>query len=185
MRRPPLTAVAQHAVAEVVGSGDRVVDATVGNGHDTLFLARQVAPDGRVIGFDVQPAALDATLTRLREAGLDGVATLLASGHEHLHDAVPAGWRGDVGAVMFNLGYLPGGDKTRITQAPTTLAALDQAAALLRAGGLLSLLVYRGHAGAADEAAAVASWVGDQAGRFETRRHDSPGPILYLLRKRA
>lgn len=184
MRAPRLTELAQRAVSEAVHPGDRAIDATVGNGHDTLFLAGRVAPGGRVVGFDVQPQALDAARARLHAAGLDGLFTPVHAGHEQMIERVPADWRGRVAAVMFNLGYLPGGDKTRVTRAETTLAALEQALALLRVGGLVSLLVYRGHTGGGAEAAAVADRVAGLDGRFAVTRHASPGPLLYLVVRR-
>ncbi len=184
MRPPRLTEMAREAVSGVLHRGDRAIDATVGNGHDTLLLARLVVPDGHVIGFDVQPGALDGAGARLRAAGLEQAVTLIGCGHESMAERVPADWAGRVGAVMFNLGYLPGGDKSLTTAATTTIAALQQAVRLLRAGGLISLLVYRGHPGSTDEADAVAAWIEQRGGHLEVTRHDSPGPVLYLIRRR-
>ena len=82
---------------------------------------------------------------------------------------------------MFNLGYLPGADKSQITRPETTLAALDQAARLLRPGGLISLMLYHAHPGASTEVEAVRRWLGTQAGRLGIREITSPGPWLYLL----
>ena len=81
----------------------------------------------QVIGFDIQQAALNAANARLIAAGLDANVTLLSCGHERLGENLPPDWHGSVSAVMFNLGYLPGGDKRLITHADTTLAALQQA----------------------------------------------------------
>lgn len=181
MRPRPLTEQAQQAVGRVLKPGERAVDATVGNGHDTLFLARQVAPGGRVIGFDLQPQALATAQARLAAAGLRHIVELQLCGHQQMSDRVPSGWPGHVGAVMFNLGYLPGGDKRRVTRAEHTLPALDQALRLLRIGGLVSLLVYRGHPGAQQEAEAVTSWLGGLDKRYRVTGHASPGPLLYLI----
>ncbi|MCG6965201.1 MAG: methyltransferase domain-containing protein [Chromatiaceae bacterium] len=183
MRPRPLTQLAQQSLRELLRPGDRVIDATLGNGHDTLFLARQVAPGGRVVGFDVQQRALEQTRARLADAGLDGVVSLQLGGHERMVAGVPADWHGQVAAVMFNLGYLPGADKALTTRAATTVAALDQAASLLRIGGQISLLVYRGHAGGADEASAVAGWLGRLGACYRVTRHDSPGPLLFLIER--
>ncbi|MCB1802677.1 MAG: rRNA methyltransferase [Gammaproteobacteria bacterium] len=171
-------------MSEVLKSGELAIDATLGKGHDCLFLARHVTAVGHVWGFDIQPAALAETRRRLVEAGLMDTCTLCARGHEHMAAEVPANWRGRVGAVMFNLGYLPGGDKSMITHAGSTLAALDQAALLLRPGGLVSLLQYRGHAGAGDEVVAVDEWIDALPEGWRIQRHASPGPVLYLLEKR-
>jgi len=185
MRSPRLTELAREAVREVLRPGDLAVDATVGNGHDTLLLARLVAPDGQVIGFDVQRRAIEQTRARLAEAGLEARVALLHCGHEHMSTRVPPSWADAVGAVMFNLGYLPGSDKTLVTGAATTVAALDQATRLLRVGGIISILVYRGHAGAHSEATAVSDWMGSLSGRFQVSRHASPGPLLYIVSRTA
>jgi predicted methyltransferase len=186
MNRPaPLTQRAQQAVAAVVAASDRAIDATMGNGHDTVFLARQVAPDGEVAAFDIQTAALHETQQRLDEAGLLSLAHLYHCGHEHMLQQLPDDWRGRVSAVMFNLGYLPGSDKTIITQATSTIAALHQALALLRPGGLLSVLLYRDHAGAGSESDAVTRWFQDLSPDHRLQVLESPGPALFLARKPA
>ena len=183
VRPVPLTERAQQAVGGILRPGDRAIDATVGNGHDTLFLASQVARDGRVIGFDIQPQALASAQQRLDQAGLQHVARLLLCGHQRMTARIPADWSGRVSAVMFNLGYLPGGDKTQVTRADSTLSALDQSLNLLALGGLISLQVYRGHDGARDETAAVQSWLSRLDRRYGVTQHASPGPILYLIRR--
>lgn len=181
----PLTELAQRAIGECLEPGALAIDATVGNGHDTLFLAGAVAPTGHVIGFDIQPGALEAARARLASAGLGSIATLKLCGHEHLREQTPDAWSGRVSAVMFNLGYLPGGDKRITTGAQTTLRALDQAMGLLRRGGLISLLVYRGHPGAMAEANAVSERLGRLGPGFRLTSHESPGPVLHLIGKGA
>lgn len=184
MNRPtPLTQRAQQAVAAVLAPGDRAIDATMGNGHDTLFLARQVAPVGQVAAFDIQAAALLNTQQRLDDAGLLTIARLYHCDHDQMLQQLPDDWREGVSAVMFNLGYLPGGDKTVITQATSTIAALHQALQLLRPGGLLSVLLYRGHAGAGAEADAVTRWLQTLSPDHRLQVVESPGPVLFLARK--
>lgn len=183
MTQPPLTRVAHETLAQHLQAGDLAVDATVGNGHDTLFLARQVAPDGRVIGFDIQSMALDAARRRLKDANLAGCVELHRRGHECLAETLPADWHGRVAAVAFNLGYLPGGDKRLITGAATTLPGLQQALSVLRPGGLLSLLVYLGHQGASAEVDAVDRWVRGLDIHHRVVVIESPGPKLYLIER--
>jgi len=186
MNRPiPLTQLAQQAVAAVLSPGARAIDATMGNGHDTLFLARQVAPDGQVAAFDVQAAALANTRGRLEDAGLLPLVQLYHCGHELMLKQLPEDWRGDVSAVMFNLGYLPGGDKKVITQPDSTVDALAQAFTMLRPAGLLCVLLYRGHPGADAEANAVTTWLRGLSPAHRLQVVESPGPVLYLARKPA
>lgn len=142
-------------VASRVTSGDSVIDATVGNGHDTAFLAELVGKEGGVFAFDVQKQALEAAQNRLAEKGLLDRTRLILDGHEKLASHVG---ESSIKAAMFNLGYLPGSDKTRITRAETTIAALESVLAKLSPGGLVTLVVYVGHPGGAEEAAAVLSF---------------------------
>ncbi len=156
---------AHRLLAAAVSPGDAAVDATAGNGHDTLHLARCVGPDGFVAAFDVQEQALEATRRRLAEAGVDDRVSLLASGHETMAEAVPDALakRGlptgmPVSAVCFNLGYLPGGDKTIVTRPETTLRALEAALELLAPGGVVTTVLYSGHPGGRLERDAVLTW---------------------------
>jgi predicted methyltransferase len=157
------TDLAHLLVRQCVQPGDWVVDATVGNGHDTMMLADAVGSAGRVFGFDVQAAALETAAARL--PGLPQLS-LIHSGHELLTARLPAGSKGRLAAVMFNLGYLPGGPKYVVTHSATTLPALEQAMALLRRGGRITVVVYPGHCGGAGEAGDVRTFVAALPGAF-------------------
>ncbi len=155
----PILAQARNLIQSALTPGDTAVDATVGNGHDTLFLAECVGPRGRVVGFDIQPSALAETTRRLHAAGLDERVELLLRGHEEMS----AWFAGSASlprpmAVMFNLGYQPGGDRSVITRPETTLVALDSALDLVTPGGIITVVVYVGHAGGKAEAEAVLEW---------------------------
>ena len=141
-----------------VTEGDSVVDATAGNGYDTLFLAKLVGEHGEVHAFDVQSAALDSTSERLQEAGVLSRCTLYHRGHEEMSEVLPMG---AYAAMIFNLGYLPGGDRSRITRSQTTLEALRQAEELLAPGGVLVVVTYPGHEGGWEEASAVAAHISE------------------------
>jgi SAM-dependent methyltransferase len=137
-----------------VGEGARVVDATCGNGQDTLLLAELVGSTGRVWAFDIQAEALTRTGERLAAAGLASRVTLVPAGHERLAGFVTE----PLQAVIFNLGYLPAGDRAVRTAAETTVAALQQAAALLMSGGFILAAVYTGHDGGEEEWQALREW---------------------------
>lgn len=136
---------ARHLAARVfldrVRLGDLVVDATLGTGQDCEQLCRLVGDEGRVYGFDVQIDALNRTRERLKTAGLLNRAELILSGHENMKDFVPQGIR----LAAFNLGWLPGSDKTVTTRVETTLKAVQSALDLLAPGGLLVICIYPGH----------------------------------------
>jgi hypothetical protein len=185
MAFPRATEIAQLLVKARVQTGDRVVDATVGNGYDTLFLANCVGTTGRVDGFDIQECAIVSTRSRL---GNDAPVFLHLRGHEEMAAIVAPG----ISAVMFNLGYYPSGDKTIITRPDTTLTALDAALNLLSTSGLLTIVIYPGHAGGAEEADRVETWLTDlPPDRYRTVRYgpqgktgNSPPPYLLAIERR-
>lgn len=136
------------------------VDATAGNGRDTLFLAAGVGKKGRVWAFDVQETALAATRKRLETEGPELLprVSLMHAGHEAAAKMLPAGIAGHLWAVTFNLGYLPGSDKRIVTQTATTLEALVFFASALAVGGVISVHAYLGHEGGRDEGGAAGRW---------------------------
>lgn len=156
--RIPLTEQAQALMRDHVTSGDIVIDATAGNGHDTLLLAELVGEAGEVFAFDNQADAIESTRSRLAQVGLERRVILLCHGHEQMAQAIPASLHGTLKAVIFNLGYLPGGDKSHTTQKASTLSALTQAFNLLMPGGMLSIMAYTGHPGGRAEAEAIKQW---------------------------
>lgn len=152
-----MTQIVHEKLSKIIQLGDRAVDATVGNGHDTLFLAERVGMRGEVAGFDIQPEALHSTGLRLEDAGYRGPVHLFELGHETM-GKVLAKWHSTVRAVVFNLGYLPGGNHEVVTQHETTLLALDAGRQLLRPGGVLSVMLYHGHPGGVEEMESVLRW---------------------------
>ena len=133
--------LAREALDRAIHPGDTVIDATMGNGHDTQFLCEKVGPSGRVFAFDIQEQAVRSTEARLLEAGLSGRAVLIHDSHELMVRYVSC----LVSAVVFNLGWLPGGDHRITTRPESTMAAVSAALDLLRPGGVLVLCVYPGH----------------------------------------
>lgn len=183
-----LTRKAHELIAEVVDLGDIAVDATVGNGHDTLFLACCVGSEGKVVGFDVQEKALDETRRRFLCEGVEDRHVEL---HHESHDQLASHVTPDsLAAVVFNLGYLPGSDKALITQMDTTLNALNQSVDCLRKGGTLSVMCYPGHAGGDIEAEAVKQWMDQHDGStldiccYQRKEAKSNTPFLFSALKR-
>jgi len=125
----------------IIKEGDYVIDATAGNGNDTLFLAEEVGPRGHVYTFDIQEEALVKTAERLKERKLDARVTLIQDGHEKLSQYVTA----PVSAVMYNLGYLPGSNRQVTTEAVSSLESFKQALNLLNPGGMITVVLYPGH----------------------------------------
>lgn len=154
----PIHAVVHERWRKCLLDGAVAIDATTGNGHDTLVLAEAVGPSGRVYALDIQPCALAAAWSRVAARGLSSRVTFLLEPHERLLAVLPSACRGKVRAVVFNLGYLPGGDKELTTKTTTTLAAVQVSQGFLEAGGLLSIVSYSGHPEGWKETLALREW---------------------------
>lgn len=182
---PRPTALAQEILRPMIAPGDTVIDATAGNGHDTRFLAECVGDCGRVLAFDVQEAALQASRELLAETGLAGRVELIHGSHGTMESHAAAG---SVAVVMFNLGYLPGEDHALTTEAMETISALEAAGRMLKPGGLLSVVCYPGHPAGAIEAEAVEAWLaGKTAAGWRVARYGAigtkrPAPFLLMAR---
>lgn len=150
----PLTAVAHGLWRNCIQSGDTVIDATAGNGHDTLALAKLGA---KVWAIDIQARALMATRERLARAGRAGAVHVCQADHSQLKELAGREALPELRLVVFNLGYLPGADHEVTTRVDSTRAALTQASGLLAPGGYLSVLVYPGHPEGAREWEMIAS----------------------------
>lgn len=122
--------------------GDTAVDFTMGNGHDTEFLSKTVGDSGHVYAFDIQEMAIESTRKHLSEVGCPENYTLIRDSHHKVLDYV----KGPIRAGMFNLGYLPGGDKRITTMRETTMPAIKAAISLLGEDSVLNVAVYPGHA---------------------------------------
>ena len=178
MKRP--LEMAHDFLAQVITQEDIVVDATMGNGHDTLFLAKLAK---QVYSFDIQKQALEKTSQRLQEAGLTN-AELILQGHETVDQFVT-----EVKAAIFNLGYLPSADKSIITQPQTTIESLDKLCQMLIKGGRIAIMIYYGHEGGDIERDAVMDYVSQlpqeeyTATIYRTLNQINNPPFLVMIEK--
>ena len=178
MKRP--LEMAHDFLAQVITQEDIVVDATMGNGHDTLFLAKLAK---QVYAFDIQEQALEKTSQRLQEADLTNVELIL-QGHETVDQFVR-----EVKAAIFNLGYLPSADKSIITQPQTTIEALDKLCQMLVKGGRIAIMIYYGHEGGDIERDAVIDFVSHlpqeeyTAAIYRTLNQINNPPFLVMIEK--
>ena len=172
--------MAHDFLAQVITPEDVVVDATMGNGHDTLFLAKLAK---QVYAFDIQEQALKKTSQRIQEAGLTNV-DLILQGHETVDEYVT-----EVKAAIFNLGYLPSADKSIITQPQTTLEALEKLCQMLIKGGRIAIMIYYGHEGGDIERDAVLDFVSQlpqqeyTATIYRTLNQINNPPFLVMIEK--
>ena len=177
--------LAERYIKDSVLPGDTVIDATMGNGGDTERLCRLVGDTGKVYAFDIQEDALASTARRLEAAGLLKRTSLILDGHEHMESYV----KDSVQAVVFNLGWLPGGNHAVTTKAETTLEALQAALRLIRPGGLVSVCIYPGHEEGKTERDRIVEWAGTlSVQRYNVLFHrflnaGESTPVLVLIQK--
>ena len=196
-------------LAEYLRQGDTAVDCTCGNGNDTLFLCQSVGSGGKVYAFDIQECAIQNTKELLEAAGCE--AELFLSSNTSLMEILKeridlsetcpdspdrspgldcGQLRTAPAVIMYNLGYLPGGDHGLTTRAEETIASLGQAVKLLKKGGVLSVTAYPGHEEGRHEAQAVRRYLeGLSSKNYEVitmiQTNRSPlAPVLHLLYKR-
>ncbi len=156
MKNYQITQWCSRFIEEQVKEGDICIDATMGNGNDTLLLSRLAGPDGQVLAFDIQEQALQAARQKLLRENAPANYTLFLESHTHMADHVKPD---SVSCIVFNFGYLPGGDHSLATRSETSLQALEQSLTLLKKGGLLSLCIYSGGDSGFEERDALLTWL--------------------------
>ena len=185
--RIALTEIAQEAWKAHLHEGSAALDATAGNGRDTLFLAQHVGPEGTVYSIDIQDCALKATSRLLESKGLHARVKMRQGDHSCMDKVFPHLQDGCLDLVCFNLGYLPNGDHTITTDAETTVKALAKGLEKTSPRGALSVISYRGHPGALDEHEAVSGFISELPGNWRCVRHEEtgsdnrPGPVWWLV----
>ncbi|MDK2901132.1 Ribosomal RNA small subunit methyltransferase H [Koleobacter methoxysyntrophicus] len=173
---------AKDIVKGVIEDGDIVVDCTAGNGKDTLFLAELVGTRGKVYAFDIQNVAIENTRKALIDKGFIDRVTLICDGHEHILKYV----RDKITCAVFNLGYLPGGNRNIITVPDKVIKAIKSCLELLLPGGIISIVSYTGHPGGKEELEAIIQFLKtlDQKKyavanyRFLNQKNDPPQLII-------
>lgn len=178
-------AIVKDLMVAHIKAGDTVLDATVGNGHDTLILSNLVGPSGRVYGYDIQKVAIDLTKEFLNEnSSLDNV-TLINDSHEYIDQFINK----KLSFIVYNLGYLPKGDKSIKTNSKSTINSIKKALNLLEPKGLLVVTVYVGHAGGPEEKGALEDLLTslDQklygVLKYDFINQANNPPILYCIEK--
>ncbi|WP_062047654.1 class I SAM-dependent methyltransferase [Bacillus sp. JCM 19034] len=149
---------ARSLLENALQNGDFAVDCTIGNGHDTVFLAKLVGNTGHIYGFDIQEDAILQTQQRLEKEQLNHVS-LFHCGHEQIATKLRAESLQKVKAAIFNLGYLPGGDKSIVTRGETTILAIEALLEYMPKGGTIVLVIYHGHCEGKEEKKIIESYV--------------------------
>ncbi|MBQ9545419.1 MAG: methyltransferase domain-containing protein [Clostridia bacterium] len=174
-------------IAAHVAEGDLVVDATAGRGRDTVFLASLVGKSGRVLAFDVQEEAIRSTEALVRANGFSDRVKTILDDHANLASYVSPG---SVKAVMFNLGWLPGGDHNVFSRPESSIPAIKAALEALCSGGAASVCIYCGkECGYGEKNALLGFFKTVDSSRFTVcvtdfvnRTGDFPIPVFILKR---
>lgn len=158
-------------IRQFVTKEDYVVDATSGNGHDTLFLA-QIA--GHVDAIDIQIDAINSTKKRLQ--AMTNVTYYHMNHADYIYDK-------DICGAVFNLGYLPGGDKSIVSQVDSTVTAISHALDHCRL--FVVVACYLKHPGGLEEFEAVQHLLSQKKDIIiETLTYDMPlSPVTFLIQK--
>lgn len=185
-----VTSLSHIIVSRYIQRGDIVVDATFGNGYDTLFLAQTVGEEGYVFGFDIQDLAYENTEKLLKDSAPSANVRLFLKNHSLMKEIIPVEFHGKVSAIMFNLGYLPQSDKSITTNPQDTDLALRNAVEILKPGGIITVSVYIEQINGAVEHKTVQEFVHKLSGKyFETMHVQYPSrlktpPELFVIRKK-
>ncbi len=176
--------ITKKLISENVIEGSVVVDATVGKGNDTLKLSTAAGKTGRVYGFDIQDLAIAKTKERLDEIKAENVI-LIKDGHEKIDQYV----KEEIDFCIYNLGYLPTGDKNLITKGKTTIESIKKSLQLLKPNGLIVIVCYIGHDGGDLEEELVSQLLADlDQKEFNVMKNEfinqkNKPPLVYIVEK--
>lgn len=175
-------------LSSIIVPGDIVADCTAGLGRDTKFLAELVGSQGKVYAFDIQDMAIEATRKLLVCEGLADRVEVYQTDHAQVKNII----KSEIKAAIFNLGFLPGSDHNVVTKPESTIKAINDLLELLTVRGAVAIIVYQGHKGATEEAAALNSFAASLPGRyysvlegrFSNQKADSPYWIIIQKNRR-
>ncbi len=190
MKRSVHLQLAQNYWKSFLKKGDIVIDATCGNGFDSIFLAKHILTktEGFLFLYDIQKQAIANTRYLLEnnlEKELLARALFFHKSHEDFEevDCSPH-------LIVYNLGYLPKSDKMTTTTCESTLKSLQKAFAILHARGAVSIMCYPGHEEGEKELAAVEKYLKTlDASKWEVCHHQwlnrKKSPVLFWITRRA
>ena len=128
-----ISKIAHYIIETFLENKNTAIDGTLGNGHDTDFLAERFK---EVYTFDIQEEACTNYTQKKKEN-----VKVIHSSHDLFQEYVDK----KVDCIMYNLGFLPGGDKNITTKSETSLKSINTGLNLLNSGGIMTICLYRGH----------------------------------------
>ena len=185
MRKYQITEWCLRFIRDHVKEGDICIDATAGNGNDTLALCQLVGESGKVIAFDIQETAIINTKKRLEENGVTERAGVYMESHTNMDKYAE---ENSVSCIVFNFGYLPGGDHNLATRKESSIEAIHTGLHLLRKGGLMSLCIYSGGDSGFEERDAILEDLKTLDGKkylvikseYYNRPNNPPMPVMII-----
>ena len=179
MKNYQITQWCANFIRQQVQEGDFCIDATMGNGNDTLLLTQLCGKSGKVLAFDIQKQALETTKKKLTAAHVPENYKLLLESHANMAEYANPD---SVSCIVFNFGYLPGGDHTLATRGETSIEAL------LKKGGMISLCIYSGGDSGFEERDQILAWLKELDSRkylviksdYYNRPNNPPIPVLII-----
>ena len=152
-----------------------VVDMTLGNGNDTLFLANKVK---KVYAIDIAKEAINKSKKILKDFNN---IVYICDNHTNVDKYI----EDEINLFIFNLGYLPHSDIISVTNKNDTLKAFIKAYKLLMPGGYIAITFYLGHSGGKDEYYHLDKYIKDNnilvLEKYKQDKIDSP--ITYIIKK--
>lgn len=187
MKNYQITEWVHHFIKEHVQEGDFCIDATMGNGNDTALLSKLCGPSGRVVAFDIQEQALTNTKEKLEKEGCPDNYELVLASHEKMWEY---GEASTASCIVFNLGYLPGGDHEKATKAHSSIAAIETGLGMLKKNGLMTVCIYSGGDSGFEEKDAVLPYLKELdpkkylviLSEYYNRPNNPPIPVLIIKR---
>ena len=185
MRKYQITEWCLRFIRDHVKEGDICIDATAGNGNDTLALCQLVGEYGKVIAFDIQETAIANTKKRLLDNGVEDRAEVYMESHTNMGKYAE---ENSVSCIVFNFGYLPGGDHNLATRKESSIEAIHGGLRLLRKGGLMSLCIYSGGDSGFEERDAILEELKTLDGKkylvikseYYNRPNNPPIPVMII-----
>ena len=185
MKNYQITSWVQNFLEDHVQPGDICIDATMGNGNDTVLLSKLAGENGKVIAFDIQQMALDNTKEKLLKEGCPSNYELVLASHETMNEYAK---ENSVSCITFNLGYLPGGDHAKATKGESSIRAIGTGLKLLKKKGLMTVCIYSGGDSGFEEKDAVLSYIKALDSKkylviiseYANRPNNPPIPVLII-----
>lgn len=179
------TKMAQYLLQFKLPFAKFIVDATTGNGKDTLFLAKNSSHHAEILAVDIQMEAIYKAKALLGKEGCQEKVLFIHDDHSNIEKYISS----SIDIAVFNLGYLPGGNHSVSTVEKSTMIALRCVVKHLSVGGLVTVIAYPGHAQGELECHTLRSYLTQlpsavyNIGEWKLLNHSTKAPILYVIEK--